>query len=103
MPYINQDIRAKLDDTIDFLALKIVEESKSDTDFGGILNYSVSRLVAKILISKFDRLRYWHSPMIRGVLMDVADEFYRRIMIPYEDKQIDVNGDVDLFKELIRK
>lgn len=29
----------------------------------------------------------------------MADEFYRRIGIPYENKQIVKNNDVDLYKE----
>lgn len=100
MPYIKKDTRVKLNESIDALANNIVSQSASDTDFAGILNYSVSRLISKILLTKFVKLRYWHSPMIRGILMDVSDEFYRRIMVPYEDKQIIDNGDVDLFKDL---
>lgn len=100
MPYIKEDIRSRLNDSIDMLALKINNESIDDVDFAGILNYSVTRLITKLIIIKFGKLRYWHSPMMRGVLMDVADEFYRRIMVPYEDKQIANNGDVDLFKDL---
>lgn len=102
MPYIKEDIRTRLDDSIDMLALKICNESLDDVDFAGILNYSVSRLITKILSTKFKKLRYWHSPMIRGILMDVSDEFYRRIMVPYEDKQIVNNGDVETFKDLIK-
>lgn len=100
MPYIKQELRDQIDNNIETLVHNINSLSKTDVDFAGILNYTISSLVSQILLSKFDRLRYWHSPMVRGVLMDVADEFYRRIVSPYEDEQIKNNGDVESFKEL---
>lgn len=101
MPYIKQELRNQIDGNIAVLAVQIADKlSKTDVDFAGILNYTISTLISKILILKFDKLRYWHSPLVRGVLMDVADEFYRRIISPYEDEQIKNNGDVESFKEL---
>jgi hypothetical protein len=38
--------------------------------------------------------------MVRGTLADVSEEFYRRVVARYEDKQIQVNGDLDVYQKL---
>ena len=101
MPYIKQELRSELDKGIDQLAAEIVEKTNAEIDFAGMLNYTVTRLIHKIILLRFNRLRYWHSAAVRGVLMDVADEFYRRVIAPYEDKQIVANGDVDTTANLL--
>jgi hypothetical protein len=100
MPYITDYLRCVLDEDIKVLSEKIKNVSKDDTDFAGILNYTITTLISNVLLSKFDRLRYWHSPLVRGVLLDVAEEFYRRVMVPYEDKQMVNNGDVQQYLDL---
>ena len=102
MPYISPRDRKKLDKAIDELAEKIVEEAKShdyDGAFAGLLNYAVTRLTLKIIRLQFGKIRYWIIATVRGVMNDIADEFYRRVGVPYEDKQIKKSGDVDLYKE----
>lgn len=37
-----------------------------------------------------------------GVFSNVSSEFYRRLASPYEDKQIKINGDVDLYVEFLK-
>ncbi len=111
MPYIPNEKREEiskengdyLDPIINELAKRIGEIHKSygyDGAFLGLTNYTVTRLVTRILLDNFDRLRYWHSPAIRGVLQDIGDELYRRVFVPYEDVQIDKNGDVPEYLEL---
>ena len=101
MPYIKSEKRPGLDIAINNLIDSIIDASdpNSETDFAGVLNYCISRTIAGIVIRN-GKLRYWRGALIRGVLMDVADEFYRRIIAPYEDKQIKNNGDVDYFEYL---
>ena len=65
MPYIKQENRLRLDLHIDALALGIIPEK-----------------------------RYWAIALIAGVLQNIGDEFYRRYAVPYEDEQIQKNGDV---------
>lgn len=100
---IEKPNREYLDNTINELVDKISEVHKSynyDMAFAGLFNYCITRMFTKFLNDNFDRLRYWHSPAIRGILQDVGDEFYRRIMIPYEDVQIEKNGDIPDYLEL---
>ena len=106
MPYIKKELREELEEQINGLADKIARLTDSHPneethDFVGVLNYTITTLICKVLRMKFAKLRYWHSPLVRGVLADVADEFYRRVMSPYEDEQIKNNGDVREYKDLL--
>lgn len=102
MPYIAQEKRTRLDPLIDELAGRIVAEAKGEggeAAFAGLLNYTCTRLALKILRLQFGGIRYWLIAVVTGVFRNISDEFYRRVAIPYEDRQIKKNGDVDLYKE----
>lgn len=102
MPYIAPNMRPKVDKEIEALAAAIVTNSKEFEDFNvaGILNYAISTLVTKVIKKKFGSLRYSTGiALITGVLANVKDEFYRRVAVPYEDKQKSMSGDV--FGELL--
>lgn len=100
-----QNVRPLLDPHIEALADEIIKAAKEygyDGAFAGLVNYSVTRIFCRILISLFGRLRYWHSPIVRGTCQDIGDEFYRRVMIPYEEVQIVKNGGVPEYQTLIK-
>lgn len=102
MPYISKKDREKIDSAIDELAERIVAQAKSqkeDTAFAGLLNYACTRLTLKVIRLRFGKMRYWIIAAVTGVFKNVADEFYRRLGIPYENKQIKKNGDVDLYEK----
>lgn len=102
MPYIKQEQRKNIDPLIDQLAGVIagqIGEDGSDTSFAGLLNYTCTRLALKVIKLRFGKIRYWIIAITTGTFKNIADEFYRRIATPYEDKQIEKNGDVDLYKE----
>jgi hypothetical protein len=93
MPYIAQKDRPELDKHIDGLAeqlTKVAKEYGYDGAFAGLLNYSCTRLALKVLPAR----RYWAIAIVTGVFKNIADEFYRRYGVPYEDEQIAKNGDV---------
>jgi hypothetical protein len=102
MPYISQDHRQKLDPLIDRLVLQIVQEAQAlgyDGAFAGLLNYTCTRLALKVVRQQFGAMRYWLIALLTGTFKNIADEFYRRIGVPYENRQIDKSGDVDVFRE----
>ena len=102
MPYIVPKDREKLDPLIDQLADNIVSQAKQqdyDAAFAGMLNYASTRLALKVIRVQFGKPRYWLIATVIGVFKNIADEFYRRLAAPYEDKQIEKNGDVDLYDE----
>ena len=93
MPYIAQKDRPALDAHIDALAAQITAvavEYGYDGAFAGLMNYSCTRLALKVIPAR----RYWSIAIITGVFKNIADEFYRRYGVPYEDEQIAKNGDV---------
>jgi len=106
MPYIAPKDREKLDGLIDQLADQIVVEAKEynyDAAFAGLLNYACTRLALKLVRLQFGKIRYWTIATVTGVFKNIADEFYRRVGVPYEDKQINKNGDVDLYSEFSKE
>ncbi len=102
MPYISPKHRQTLDPLIDKLAFQIVQESQAmayDGAFAGLLNYTCTRLALKVVRLQFDAMRYWIIAILTGTFKNIADEFYRRIAVAYENTQIEKSGDVDLFRE----
>lgn len=85
MPYINKTARQRIDPAIKDLAGRI--ESMGD------LNYAITRLAVEKM-NGGTQITYASMSAIHGVLADVAAEFYRRMMAPYEDTKLKEHGDV---------
>jgi len=83
MPYIKQEARNFMNPTIDLLSHQI--ENIGD------LNYSISMLVRKYLGKDYN---YADLNSCMGVLECAKEEFYRKVVAPYEDKKIEENGDL---------
>lgn len=93
MPYIAPKDRPDLDVHIDALAEAINSTAAAyryEGAFAGLLNYSCTRLALQVIPAR----RYWAIALVTGVFKNIADEFYRRYGVPYEDEQIAKNGDV---------
>ena len=106
MPYIPRTDRVSLDPLIDELASQIVQRANlagGDAAYAGILNYTCTRLAMKVIKLKFGKMRYWIIAVTVGVFHNVADEFYRRMGVPYENVQISKSGDVDLYEEFAKE
>lgn len=102
MPYIPREDRARLDPLIDELAAGLNDRAAGtagDLAAAGLLNYACTRLALELVKLRFGTIRYGVIALVSGVFHNVADELYRRIAHPYEDKQIARNGDVDLYAE----
>jgi hypothetical protein len=106
MPYVKPDHRMTLDPAIRELATRIADVARTlpeETGFAGLLNYACTSLAMEVIEARFGRLRYGAIATVTGVLKNVADEFYRRVAAPYEDAQIDKNGDVALYREYVER
>ena len=93
MPYIKQELRPRLDGHIEALASeikKIAGEQNDPHAVAGLLNYSCTKLGLKVIPEK----RYWAIALLAGVFSNISSEFYRRYAAPYEDEQVEKNGDV---------
>jgi hypothetical protein len=102
MPYIAAPQRTELDGSIDQLAegiVRLAQEQQGDGAVAGLLNYACTRLALKVVRQRFGPMRYWLIALITGTFMNIANEFYRRIGEPYENRQMARNGDVDLYQE----
>ena len=106
MPYIAPELRQELDPLIYRLADRLAIQAEAagyDAAFTGLLNYACTRLALAVVQRRRGRLRYWLIAALTGVFHNMADEFYRRLAAPYEDRQIRQSGDVDLFQEFLRE
>lgn len=104
MPYIPPEPRRACDGLIEELAGQIVrlaQESNSPGAFAGLLNYACTRLALEVVRRLYGPLRYWLIASLTGVFHNIADEFYRRLAAPYEDRQMAKSGDVDLYAEYL--
>ncbi len=87
MPYITSEERAELDKEIEALVQKLSKAPVEKMD--GRLNYVITRLLAQLYPPG-----YFNYNRAMGVLSSVMNEFYRRRVVPYEERKIRENGDV---------
>ncbi|HEY4013456.1 MAG TPA: hypothetical protein VGM06_08965 [Polyangiaceae bacterium] len=102
MPYVKPEHRAALDPAIRELSARIADVARTlpeETGFAGLLNYACTSLAMEVVEARFGRIRYGAIATVTGVFKNIADEFYRRVAAPYEDAQIEKNGDVPLYRE----
>jgi hypothetical protein len=106
MPYIKPELREALDPAIRDLADRIVQAARAlpeETAFAGLLNYACTSLAMRIVEGRFGRIRYGTIATVTGVFKNIADEFYRRVAAPYEDRQMAANGDVPLYERYAKE
>lgn len=84
MPYIKKDLRLTLDKPVIELILKISTP--------GELNYVITKLVTEYLKNESESYLVYNE--IIGCLECAKQEFYRRAIVPYEEKKRKENGDV---------
>ncbi len=89
MPYIEQELRDKVDELIRALTCIIL-----DTDLPanvGLMNYIFTRIVCAEIRNN-ESYRTINEAI--GVLECCKQELYRRLAVPFEEKAIERNGDI---------
>lgn len=90
MPYIQRKDRLDIDARIDSLINQCMTIKNFGDNRGGILNYIITRLA----IAFMGKISYKNLSLMKSAMSDAADEWYRRMMAPYEDEKIKQNGDI---------
>jgi len=86
MPYIELEKRDEFDACgIDAIAAGI----ENTGDFNYVISYLANHMVNYGPIKSYSALS-----AICGAISDAAKEFYRRVMVPFEEQKIRENGDV---------
>lgn len=88
MPYIDKNQRPELDELIQSFIEKIKSLPVEEQD--GALNYSITKIFKHVY-----PVKYFHLNRALGVLTAITQEFYRKVVGPYEEKKISQNGDVE--------
>jgi hypothetical protein len=92
MPYIQPDQRKLIDKTILTLAKKIVDNTTAE-NLGGVANYTITKLILRILCPKTG-WNYESLSRVIGTLECSKQEILRRLVGPYENVKIQENGDL---------
>lgn len=95
MPYVNEDIKKHLPEIEGLLKDLCI---LSDDEIEGALNYTFTELLASLKRGDDESWRYKYLNRAIGVLECCKLELYRRAAAPYEDKCIEKNGDVNIYK-----
>ncbi len=85
MPYIPEEAREEIKG-------QVVVQSRRVPNNSGELNFSITSIILEYL--ERQGLYYQTLNDITGALGEVAAEFRRRIIVPYEEAKIVENGDV---------
>ncbi len=89
MPYIPEERRKYLNDSIDHVIDELYNEVWND----GSVNY----VIYKLMLAWWDQSPGYHRIKdVQGTLDCVSKEFYRRVAVPYEEKKIKKNGDIEI-------
>ena len=97
MPYVKNEYRYELSNSLNKLRNTIIKLSEKDVC--GILNYVITDLLTVVPDQLNDGT--WNYSTINsavGVLECAKQELYRRLAAPYEDKCINRNGDVSIYE-----
>lgn len=83
MPYIPPETKRSFEHALHDLDILI--------EAPGELTYVIFVLARRKLMR--DGVGYANMSAVRASIQDAADEFYRRLMVPYEIKKMSINGD----------
>ena len=86
MPYITQSSRQFLDPSIRIL----IDKCRHPGD----VTYCIYKIVINYLAKS--NTSYSRLALCLGILESAKQEFYRRLVAPYEDKKCGENGDVNI-------
>ena len=108
VPQINRQSYTPLDTMIcrDLIRV-IIEELPADALYG-VLNYSITRFLMLAVVNgdmRYNKLQavveaisearhYVSEKPLMALLTCVENEFYRRVVVPFEQKKIENNGDL---------
>lgn len=87
MPYIEKNKRIRYEKGLQEILSILNTVPKENVD--GELNYVISMILKNLY-----QPNYYNYNRAIGVLESVKQEYYRRVVAPYEDKKIDINGDI---------
>jgi hypothetical protein len=87
LPYIKPENREKYGVVLEELVT--IMKSVPLEQLDGELNFIITRILKEVY-----PLRYFHLNRAMGVLESVKQEFYRRVVAPYENEKITESGDV---------
>jgi hypothetical protein len=93
MPYIKEELRDKLDDSIEQLLEDLYYKVPSE-ELDGVLNYTLTRILVGAHQRHTDTVRYKSINSMMGTLECMKQELYRKVAVWYEELAELKNGKV---------
>ncbi|MBU0792125.1 MAG: hypothetical protein KKC55_16885 [Gammaproteobacteria bacterium] len=90
MPYVTDKWKHKYQRCLVHLASRFIEDTMGGKENTGVVVYAVYLLLKRI----YGEGNFETRSNALKVLESAKLEYYRRVMVPYEDKKIIENGDV---------
>lgn len=91
MPYLTDKQKQEMQKVIDVHNIMLYFASLKLSDFLGALNYLIFVINRKYV--EINKKKYFVLAGMFGTVLLSALEFWRRLIVPYEDKKIQENGD----------
>jgi hypothetical protein len=89
MPYIQPEIREEINKEVQDLLDMLQPALGGDVD-DGTINYVISTILNKF----YNKQSYKTMQRAIGILACVQQEYYRKVMVPYENLKCEKNGEV---------
>ena len=96
MPYVHNDVRLWVNPALNGLLVDL--SNLLDNERAGAVNYCITRIVAGAMKPE----KGWNYESLlkaHGTFGAAAEEFYRRLIAPYEDVKIEKNGDIPEYEQ----
>ena len=87
MPYITKERRDNFEAPLRILVDRINSDCPGELNY--IISYLLNSIIRRHLVKSYSWLSQW-----RAAINDASDEFYRRVIGPYENEKRKENGDV---------
>ena len=92
MPYVAEKWKYKYQKCLENLAFRLVEDTGGGRENSGVVVYAIYLLLKRIYGREASDFEVKSNAL--KVLESAKLEFYRRIIVPYEEEKIKINGDV---------
>jgi hypothetical protein len=94
MPYIKPERRTEINNFVGNNAGDLFDIGYYELKTPGELNFALTTIISGYLEAKASPVNYQLLNEIMGVIGCVKAEFYRRLVVPYEIRKEQENGDV---------
>jgi len=92
MPYVAEKWKYKYQKCIENLSSRLIEDTFGGRENNGVVVYAIYLMLKRIYSRGVSDFEVKSNAL--KVLESAKLEYYRRVLVPYEEEKIKINGDV---------